>query len=160
MFYRWHVCSGQKRGSGIGKTKKGKGTKIMAIADASGLPVSLWAGAANTHECKLVEETVAARFVKGKPENLIGDLAYDSDPLDQQLRAQKINLIAPHKRNRKRKPTQDGRMLRRYVRRWKVERLFAWLQNYRRCGTRCDYYLENYLGFVQFACILILIKQF
>ena len=132
----------------------------MAIADASGLPVSLWAGPANTHECKLVEKTVDARFVKGKPRNLIGDMAYDSDQLDQKLKTQRIKLIAPHRRNRRRKATQDGRTLRRYVRRWKVERLFAWLQNYRRCGTRYDYYLENYLGFVQLACIVILTKQF
>jgi transposase len=132
----------------------------MAIADASGLPLSLWAGAANTHECKLVEKTIDARFIKDKPENLIGDLAYDSDPLDQILRKRKIKLIAPHKQNRKKKNTQDGRILRRYVRRWKVERLFAWLQNYRRCGTRYDYYIENYLGFVQLACIIILTKQF
>ena len=82
MLYRWHVCNGQKRGSGIGKTKKGKGTKIMAIADASGLPIALWAGAANTHEIKLVEETIAARHVKAKPKILIGDQAYDSDPLE------------------------------------------------------------------------------
>src|SRR5258706_14925422 len=97
MLHRWHVRNGQKRGSGIGKTKKGKGTKIMAIADASGLPLSLWAGAANTHECKLVEKTLDARFIKDKPENLIGDLAYDSDPLDQILLKRKIKLIAPHK---------------------------------------------------------------
>ena len=132
----------------------------MAIADASGLPVSLWAGEANTHECKLVEKTIDARFVKDKPKILIGDLAYDSDPLDKKLLKRKIKLIAPHKQNRKRKPTQDGRVLRRYVRRWKIERLFAWLQNYRRCGTRYDYYVENYLGFVQLACIIILAKQF
>jgi len=79
-------------GAGIGKTKKGKGTKIMAIADASGLPLAIWAGPANTHECKLVEKTIDSRFVKGKPENLIGDMAYDSDPLDKKLKKRKIKL--------------------------------------------------------------------
>lgn len=130
----------------------------MAIADASGIPLSIWAGPANTHECKLVEETIDVKFVKGRPQNLIGDMAYDSDPLDNRLRKRKIKLIAPHKRNRKKKATQDGRTLRRYVRRWKVERLFAWLQNYRRCATRYDYYVENFLGFVQLACIIILVR--
>lgn len=42
-----------------------------------------------------------------------------------------VELIAPHRRTRKQR-TQDGRPLRRYRRRWKVERLFAWLQNFRR----------------------------
>lgn len=158
MFYRWHVRSGQKGGSGIGKTKKGKGTKIMAIADASGLPLSIWAGAANTHEIKLVEKTIEAKFIKQRLPLIIGDQAYDSDPLDKKLKRRKIKLIAPHKKNRKRKATQDGRTLRRYVRRWKIERLFAWLQNYRRCNTRYDYFVENYLGFVQLACIVILLK--
>lgn len=130
----------------------------MAIADASGLPISLWAGAANTHEVKLVEKTIDSKHVKGRPQVLIGDMAYDSDPLDKRLKKRGIKLVAPHRKNRKKKATQDGRTLRRYVRRWKVERLFAWLQNYRRCGTRFELHVENFLGFVQLACVVILLK--
>jgi len=48
-------------------------------------------------------------------ENLIGDKAYDSDQLDEQLRAQGTEMISPHRSTRKRK-TQDGRRLRRYER--------------------------------------------
>jgi IS4 transposase len=65
---------------------------------------------------------------------LIGDKAYDSDALDQQLSECGIEMISPNRTNRKQK-TQDGRPLRRYRRRWKVERLFAWMQNYRRLVT-------------------------
>ena len=61
---------------------------------------------------------------------MIGDLAYDCDPLDQRLRRRGVRLIAPHKSNRVRPKTQDGRELRRYCRRWKIERLFAWLHIY------------------------------
>jgi transposase len=64
-------------------------------------------------------------------------------------------LIAPHKANRKKPATQDGRKLRRYKRRWKVERLFAWLQNFRRILVRYEYHDENYLGFVHLGCMLI-----
>lgn len=67
-----------------------------------------------------------------------------------------INLIAPHKSNRVKEPTQDGRILRRYQRRWKVERLNAWLQNFRRLVTRFEHKPANFLGFLQFACALIL----
>jgi transposase len=70
-----------------------------------------------------------------------------------------IELIAPHRSGRVKPPTQDGRPLRRYRRRWKIERLFSWLQGYRRILTRHDYHLENYLGFVQLGCILILLKN-
>ena len=37
-------------------------------------------------------------------------------------------MIAPHKRNRVRTRTQDGRRLRCYERRWLVESFFAWIQ--------------------------------
>ena len=68
-------------------------------------------------------------------------------------------MIAPHRRGRKKPGTQDGRALRRYRRRWKVERLNAWLQNYRRILTRHERKAQNYLGFVHLGCILILLRQ-
>jgi IS4 transposase len=67
-------------------------------------------------------------------------------------------LIAPHRSNRSKPATQDGRALRRYRRRWKVERLNAWLQNFRRIATRFEYHAENYLGFVHLGCIKILLR--
>jgi transposase len=92
------------------------------------------------------------------PTRPIGDRAYDSDPLDRALARLGVELIAPHRRNHR--ATQDGRPLRRYRRRWKIERLNAWLQNYRRVLVRHDYYLANYTGFVHLACILILPRVF
>ena len=144
----------------MGKTKRGKGTKLMAVADGAGFPVALSVGSASPHEVTLVEETLEKRLVEEKPKRLIGDRAYDSDPLDEKLAKQEIQLIAPHKTNRKKPKTQDGRALRRYRKRWKVERLFAWLQNYRRVLVRYEYYLENYLAFVQLACILIFVRNY
>jgi transposase len=66
--------------------------------------------------------------------------------------------VLPRRRNRKR-TTQDGRPLRRAKRRWKVERAFAWLQNYRRLVVRYERYSVNFLGFVYLACVLILLRQ-
>ena len=51
--------------------------------------------------------------MKEKPERLVGDKAYDSDPLDETLKEQGIEMIAPHRNNRKKRKTQDGRKLRR-----------------------------------------------
>lgn len=132
----------------------------MGIANRDSLPVALCTDSAQGHEIKLVEKTIAHRFTKKKPRRLIGDRAYDSDPLDKQLRKQKVELIAPHKRNRKKPKTQDGRTLRKYRKRWKIERLFAWIQNFRRCLTRFEYRQENFLGFLRWACIVLLIKHF
>jgi len=110
---------------------------------------------------KLVEATIDSVFIEYAPDRLIGDKAYDSDHLDQQLLEERnIELIAPHKRNRKKQHTQDGRRLRRYRRRWKVERLFAWLQNFRRLVVRYEYHVENFLALVQLGCSIILLRLF
>jgi transposase len=130
----------------------------MVVADAHGLPVAADAASATPHEVTLVRDTLRARFTVERPGRLIGDRAYDSDPLDRELAAEGIELIAPHRSNRSKAPTQDGRQLRRYRRRWKVERLNAWLQNFRRIATRFEYHAENYLGFVHLGCIKILLR--
>jgi transposase len=142
----------------VGPTKRGKGTKLMAVADSHGLPVAIDVASASPAEVKLVHATLDARFVEEVPERLIGDKAYDSDPLAKTLAEIGIELIAPHRSNRKVK-SQDGRPLRRYKRRWKIERLFAWLQNFRRLVTRWEYDVRNFLGFVQLACIIILLRR-
>lgn len=129
------------------------------VADGSGLPVSVHTADASPHEITLVEETLASSFAPGEPERLVGDRAYDSDPLDAALAERGIEMIAPHRRNRKKNKTQDGRKLRRYKRRWKVERLFAWLSNFRRLVVRYERRAENYLGFVQLGCVVILLRH-
>jgi transposase len=143
----------------VGKTKRGKGTKIMAFSDGSSVPLALHAESASPHEVSLVEATLASAFLKEKPERLIGDKAYDSDPLDESLQERGIEMIAPHRKNRKKKMTQDGRKLRRYKRRWKIERLFAWLQNFRRLVVRYEYKDQNFLGMAPLGCIVILLRK-
>ena len=93
-----------------------------------------------------------------KPRRLIADRPYDSDPLRQHLLNQDILLIAPHRHNRTKPAFNDGRWLRRYRRRWKIERLFAWLHNFRPLVVRYKYHAENYHAFFQLPCALILIR--
>lgn len=148
-------------GEEIGPTKRGKGVKIMGIVDRHGLPLAVSTHAANHHEVTLVQLTFDFYMIEAKPEKLIGDKAYDSDDLDDELEKQGIQLIAPHRSNRHlQNQTQDGRELRRYHRRWLVERFFSWIQWHRRLLVRWEYYAQNFLGFVQLACALILLKQF
>ena len=158
--HRRQLQFGEKRGSGVGPTKRGKGSKIMAIADRHGLPVAVHVVSASPNEATLVEPTLQRRFLRETPKRLIGDKAYDSDPLDRRVRQHlHVELIAPHRRNRSRPVTQDGRALRRYHRRWKIERLFAWFHNYRRIVVRWEYYPDNFLGMVQLACTVILLRH-
>jgi transposase len=144
-------------GAAVGKTKRGKGTKIMAIADRQGLPIAVYVESATPHEVTLVRATLAQRFVRSLPTRLIGDNAYESDRLDAELARRGVELIAPHRKTRTHR-TQDGRPLRRYRRRWKIERLFAWFQNFRRLVVRYERFTENFLGMLHLACWLILLR--
>lgn len=129
----------------------------MAIADRRGLPTAVHIESATPHEVTLVHATLAQRFVKPFPVRLIGDNAYESDRLDADLASRGVELIAPHRRTRTSR-TQDGRPLRRYRRRWKIERLFAWFQNFRRFVVRYERYAENFLAMLHLACCLILLR--
>jgi len=151
-------ASAKGGGDAIGKTRRGKGVKILAIVDRNGLPLSVSTHAANHHEVTLVQLSFDFYMIEAKPEKLIGDKAYDSDALDESLKDQGVEMIAPHRSNRTLK-TQDGRALRRYQRRWLVERFFAWLQWKRRLLVRWEYYAENFLGLVQLASITMLLKR-
>lgn len=131
----------------------------MAICDRHGLPLAVHVASASPYEPHLVPATLDARFLRELPARLIGDRGYDSDALDATLRAEYgIEMIAAHRRGR-RTATQDGRPLRRMRRRWKIERLFAWLHNSRRLVTRWEYHVENFLGMLQLACAKILIRH-
>ena len=135
-------------------------TKITAITAGPSLPLAVSVQAASPHESQLVEEALGHSFLDELPARLIGDKAYDSDPLDQQMEKDYgIEMIAPHRRGR-RHPTQDGRPLPRYRRRWTVERFFAWLQWYRRLVTRWEYHIENFLGMVRLGCMKIMLRYF
>jgi transposase len=132
----------------------------MVIADKKSLPVAIHVGSASPSEVTLVEQTLDTHFTKKAPVLIVGDKAYDSDPLDVRLQqTYQVTLVAPHKANRVKPKTQDGRVLRRYKKRWKVERCNAWIQNFRRVVIRWEYKLANYTGFVQLACVLILLRS-
>jgi transposase len=95
-----------------------------------------------------------------QPERVVCDKAYDSDGLRERLLVERgIELVCPHRRNRKRAPRQDGRKLRRCRRRWKVERTFAWLGNFRRLVVRYERSLKMYRAFFRVACLVIALRQ-
>lgn len=125
----------------------------MVVADGRGIPLGVSLASASPHEVKVIDKTIEQ--LGKKPERLIGDKAYDSDHLRSELGKQGIELVAPHRENRRRPKTQDGRALRRYKRRWKIERTIAWLGNYRRLVTRWEHNDRMYQAFLHIACALI-----
>ena len=130
----------------------------MAVVDRNGLTVSVCAESATPHEVTLAMSTLVQMVVPDAPQSLVGDNAYDSDLLDEQVAPYGIEVIAPHRRNRS-TSTQDGRRLKRYRRRWRIERLFAWLQNLRRQVVRYERHAENFAGMLQLASSLILLRH-
>ena len=157
---RRNVFVGKKRGEKVGKTKRGKGTKIMLLTDGHGLPLGIDTASASPHEVTLIEPLLETRVLPRKPRRLIYDAAADSDPLRKRLGQRGIELICPHRRNRTKSPTQDGRSFRRYRRRWKVERSISWLQNFRRLVTRYEYHADLFHGFVELACLVVVLGRF
>lgn len=132
----------------------------MAIADRHGLPLSLYLAGGNRHDCVLTERTLDAAFVAKLPPRLIGDKAWDAEGLQKRLwKERRIDLIAPKRGGlRPSKRRQDRRKLRRYKRRWRVESLFAQLKRFRRIATRWDVKAANFLGFLQLASSVLLLR--
>lgn len=153
-------CKARGGGDGVGVTKAGKGVKIMVLVDARGLPVAVETMSASPHESTLVQKLFEFMLTEETPERVIGDKAYDSDRLAGELADGGIELIAPHRSNRRPDTvTQDGRPLRRYARRWKVERTIAWIQNFRRLCIRYEKSTMMFQGFLHLGCTILLLKQ-
>jgi transposase len=149
----------------VGNTRKGKGTKWMVVVDGTGVPLGSRIVAASPSEVKLVDWTLQSIAVprrgrgrpKNKPQRLIADRGYDSDKLRASLRARGIELICPHRCTRINK-LQDGRKLRRFRHRWKIERTFAWLGNFRRLVVRYEHDSNIYRAFFHLACLIITLR--
>src|SRR3972149_2374320 len=158
---------GQKRGPCVGKTKRGKGTKWMVLAEGACPPLGAYLDSAPPSEVRLVEETlktVSDRRLgpgrpRSRPERLIADRGYDSNAVRASLAARGIEPIIPARRNNEVATHQDGRRLRRYRRRWIIERTIGWLGYFRRLTVRWDRLMETYGGFFHMACALITLRK-
>ena len=137
----------------------------MVVVVGEGIPVGCHLDSASPHEATLIAKTLDSIVIRehGRPKlprRLVYDMGGDSDPLREQLARRGVDLIAPYRTNRRARKYQDGRKLRRYRRRWKVERTFAWLGNFRRLVVRYERHIEIYRAFFKLACIIIALRQF
>ena len=141
---------------------------LMAAVDGNGIPLNVEVESAATYEGHVAEKTVEGIKIKkrGKrakrlvPKRVISDKGYDDDGLRKRLAGKGVDWIVPYRNNRVNRPYEDGRKLRRYKRRWKVERTNAWFKNFRRVAVRWDRSLTAYKGFVHIACICITLMKF
>ncbi|MBA3242692.1 MAG: IS5 family transposase [Acidobacteria bacterium] len=140
----------------------------MVLADGKGLALGICVEAASPAEVKLLERTLDAVKVKRrrgarrrphKPQRLIADRGYDSNPARALLVSRDIEPIIPKRENNRVATHQDGRKLRRYRRRWIIERTNSWLQNFRRLVVRYERKVKNFEALVHMACALVALKR-
>jgi transposase len=125
----------------------------MLLVDGHGLPLGVNVHSARPAEVKLIEPLLDRHVLGEHSMRLLYDRAADCDALRNRLAADGIELICPHRKSRQRPRIQDGRSLRRYRHRWKIERSIAWLGTYRRLLIRHDYFSTRFLAFAQLACL-------
>jgi transposase len=153
---------GEKRGNAVGKTKVGKGSKVMVVAEGQGLPIGLHVASAQPHESQLAAAALATIRVpqprgrpRTRPQELVAEKAYDGQAFRCYLRRRGIKPTVPAVARRRRRRLKRGRPIRTgpsYRQHWKVERCFGWLDNDRRLVVRDERYVEHYN-----ACCLIAI---
>jgi len=116
----------------------------MVLADGAGTPLGVHVEAATPAEVRLVEPTLVngrigvRRAKRRRTGRLIADRGYDSNKVRELLVKREIKPIIPNRRNNTKATHQDGRKLRRYKRRWIIERTNSWLRTFRRLVVRYE----------------------
>jgi transposase len=140
----------------------------MVLVDGTGTPLGLHVAAASPAEVTLLDATLATVHIarahragrpRRRPDRLIADRGYDSNAVRAALATRGIQPLIPARSTNRRATHQDGRCLRRYRRRWIVERPNAWLYNFRRLVVRYERSAEIYTALVHLACALITLKR-
>ncbi len=161
------LLPGKKGGAGLGKTKRGKGSKCMVLVNGQGIRLGSHTDSASPAEIKLLDKVIGEVRVpkrgpgrpRTRPKRIIGDKAYDSDPARRPLRKRGITLLVPHRKNFRNINRQDDLLRDRYRRRYTVERTFAWVTNYRRIVVRYDNHIKMFVAFFQLACVMTTLNQ-
>ena len=144
--------SGWKRGEknqAVGRSRGGRNTKIHALSDAKGRLIAILLTGGEAHDCPIAERLI--RRVK-PPGRLLGDKAYDSAELRDQLDERGTKPVIPNRCNRKRPFSFSKRL---YKLRWRIEGAFNRLKDFRRVATRYDRLARNYLASVCLTAALV-----
>lgn len=132
--------------------------KRSLLVEASGGPLAVVVGGANTHDTKLLAATLDAVVVERPqpteqaPQHLCLDKGYDN-PTGHQAAAD--HQYVPHIRRIGEEKLDESKAKIHPARRWVVERTLAWLSRCRAILVRYDKYPQNYLALVKLACGLL-----
>jgi len=143
---------GRKRGEqkqAVGRSRGGRNTKVHALADAKGRLIAILLTGGEAHDCPVAERLI--RRVK-PPKRMLGDKAYDSAELREELDERGTKPVIPNRSNR-RQPYRFSKRL--YKLRWRIESAFNRLKDFRRIATRYDRLARNYLASVCLVATLV-----
>jgi transposase len=126
-------------------------TKVHALVDALGNPCNLMLTPGQDHDLTCAQPLLE----NANPGALIGDKAYDADPLIDTLSQRAITPVIPPRANRKVKRDCDFTL---YRERNLVERFFSKIKHYRAIATRYDKLARNFLAAVQLVAAIILLN--
>lgn len=156
----------KRGGDFIGRTKVGKGSKIMVVTERNGLPVGFHVESAQPHEIRLAEKTIQSVRIpsrRGAPKRrfteLVADRAYHSASFRSFLRKLGTKPVIPYRKNTKKEKRRPPSLGDGYKERWKVERCFAWMDNCRRLVVRYERYIQHYKAFCLLALILLCLNR-
>lgn len=161
-YFRRQFYPSKKNSELVSRGKKGYGSQWVLIVDAKGLPLSIALGDGSQNEKRLVSPAFdrVPRPLRKHLNVALADGGFYSRPLSDKLRATfGIHCVTPEYSNAV-KRFQDRRRQRRLTRRWAIERTIAWLKTHPRIAKRRERLAANYLGFLQLACLLVLLRGF
>ena len=136
------------------------GTKRSVLVDEKGLPLAIVISGANTHDIKLLEETLDHIVMQRPdldeehPQNLCLDAGYTGSREAVEQR----NYI-PHIRPRgeEKKVLEHNPDFR--ARRWVVEVTHSFFNRFRKLLVRYEKKAANYMALLQFACAVIVWRK-
>ena len=117
----------------VGLTRHGKGSMLQALVNDDSIALAIQLESANSQEAK-----ITPALLDKMPDVVVADRAYDLDELRDEFAKRTSKVLAPHRSNRQKPPRDQEQMRRHYKQRWRVERLFAWLVDWRRRATRWE----------------------
>jgi transposase len=153
---RPHLGSGRKRGThqrALGRSRGGFTSKIHCLADAKGRPLAFHLTPGEAADCKAYEKLID--LPERAPDALLGDKAYDTDDIRNDLKKRHIKPVIPPKSNRNVQFRYDKTLYRE--RNW-IERMIGHLKINRAVATRYDQLAETFLGMLSLAAARYWIK--
>jgi len=129
----------------MGRSRGGLTTKLHAVVDANGNPITLKLTEGQAHDGRSADDMLDS---VGKGQTLLADRAYDSDALRDTLAERGAKANIKPMPNRVNIPKFNKRL---YRKRNIIERFFNKLKHFKAIATRYEKHDANYMALVKLA---------